>query len=334
MAESILIVKPSSLGDIIHTLPLLNALKHANPQAEVDWVLARGFEDILRGHPMIRKIFVIDKDRWKRPSSLFKTLKEIANLSRELRKQKYSTCIDVQGLFRSALITILSGAERRIGFSDAREGAPLFYNEKVEGGRGIHAVDRYLKLLNPFGIKPDEVEFPLPPVEEIRPVQGRYYVIIPGARWQTKIWPSEYYAQLVRLISKKLSLSGLTPVIAGSKAERPIAEKIMKLSKGVPVDLTGKTSLRELISIIRGASFVITNDSGPMHIASAVKIPVIAIFGPTSPKLTGPYGEEHIVLSAGLSCQPCFKKVCKDVRCLKEVRPEMVFEKLLSINLS
>jgi len=334
VADRILIVKPSSLGDIIHTLPLLNILKNSNPQTEIDWVVARGFEGILQGHPMIRKLFIIDKDNWKKPASIFDTIKEIVNLRGKLRLEHYSTCIDVQGLFRSGLISLLSGAKKRVGFSDAREGAPVFYNLKIEGGEGIHAVDRYLKLLKPLGIKAEEVEFPLPPIEQIKPVEGRYYIIIPGARWQTKIWPAEYYAQLVCIISKKLSLSDLTPVIVGNRKDEEIAEKITKLSRGITVNLAGKTTLRELVSIIKGASFVITNDSGPMHIASAVKTPVIAIFGPTSPVLTGPYGQQHIVLTAGLPCQPCFKKTCGDLRCMRELLPERVFEKMLNVGIS
>ena len=330
MADRILIVKPSSLGDIIHTLPLLNILKSSNPQTEIDWVVARGFEGILQGHPMIRKLFIIDKDNWKKAASIFDTIKEIVNLRGKLRSEHYSICIDVQGLFRSGLISLLSGAKKRVGFSDAREGAPFFYNLKIEGGQGIHAVDRYLKLLQPLGIRAEEIEFPLPPFEQIKPVEGKYYIIIPGARWQTKIWPAEYYAQLVCIISKKLNLSDLTPVIVGSRKDEEIAEKISKLSRGITVNLTGKTTLRELVSIIKGASFVITNDSGPMHIASAVKTPVIAIFGPTSPVLTGPYGQQHIVLTAGLPCQPCFKRTCKDIKCMTELRPEKVFERILT----
>ncbi len=334
LAEGILIVKPSSLGDIIHTLPLLNILKSNNPQTDIDWVIARGFEGILKGHPMIRRLYIIDKDKWKKPSSILETLKEIASLTGQLRKQHYSTCIDVQGLFRSALISFLSGAQKRIGFSDAREGAQFFYNLKIEGGKGIHAVDRYLKLLQPLGIKADEIEFPLPQIEQIRPVEGKYYIILPGARWQTKIWPAEYYAQLVCIISRKLNLSDLTPVIVGSRNDEAVAEKITKLSRGITVNLAGKTTLRELVSIIKGASFVITNDSGPMHIASAVKTPVIAIFGPTSPVLTGPYGQQNIVLTAGLSCQPCFKRTCKDMKCMTELRPERVFERMLNAGIS
>ncbi len=330
MPERILIVKPSSLGDIIHTLPLLGLLKKYRPESEIDWVVSRGFEGLLQGHPLLGNCILIDKDNWKRPERSLKTLSEFIRLFRLLRERRYDVCIDAQGLLRSGLITLFSGAKKKIGFSDAREGAHLFYNTKVQGGRNIHAVNRYLKLLTPLGIYPEEIYFPLNHIVEKRPVDGPYYIVIPGARWQTKLWPSEYYAQLIRLLSHKAPFSEMKPILVGATSDKQRAQKINQLSGGEAFDLTGKTDLKELCSIIKGASFVITNDSGPMHIAAALNIKVFAIFGPTSPALTGPYGSNNVVLTAGISCQPCFKRSCKDLKCMYELLPERVFERILT----
>ncbi len=329
MHKRILIVKPSSLGDIIHTLPLLNALKTSEPESEIDWVVAKGFEGLLIGHPMINKLFIINKEHWKSLKNLPQTLKELLKLSRDLRRQHYDLCIDVQGLFRSGLITALSGAPERLGFSDAREGAPFFYNIKVEGGRDLHAVQRYLKLLSPLKISPGTVEFPLPHIKTKRVVQEKYYILVPGARWETKLWPTEYFAELINLLANKAPFNEYVPIIVGTSADKARAEQIIALSKVDVIDLTGKTTLTELASYLKGATLVITNDSGPMHIAAAVNTQVFAIFGPTSAKLTGPYGEGHIVITAGVECQPCFKKSCDDLRCMKQLKPTYVYERIL-----
>ena len=329
MYKKILIVKPSSLGDIVHTLPLVNSLKASLPDAIIDWVIARGFDDLLDGHPLINRRFIINKDSWKSLKNLPATLSELLQLGKELRKQRYDLCIDVQGLLRSGLISAISGASTRLGFSDAREGASIFYNLKVEGGKGLHAVDRYLKLLKPLRIHPGSIEFPLPHIKTKRVVKGKYYILVPGARWRTKQWPPEYFSELIRLLSGKAPFADFVPVVVGTKSDSPIAKDILSKSPVKGIDLTGKTTLKELVSFIKGANFVVTNDSGPMHLAAAVQTQVFAIFGPTSAQLTGPYGEGHIVISAGLKCQPCFRRNCEDVRCMTQLKPQEVYERIV-----
>ncbi len=329
MYKHILIVKPSSLGDIIHTLPLLNSLKADLPDSLIDWVVAGEFKDLLTGHPMINRLFIINKGQWKNLKKLPQTFKELLSLSKDLRKQHYDLCIDVQGLFRSGLITALSGASVRLGFSDAREGAPVFYNLKIKGGKGIHAVDRYLKLLSPLKIGHADIEFPLPHIKTRRIVHNSYYILVPGARWETKLWPPEYFAELINLLANKAPFNRYVPVIVGTKADKSRAAQIKSLSRVDVMDLTGKTNLTELVSYIKGATFVVTNDSGPMHIAAAVNTQVFAIFGPTSARLTGPYGEGHVVVTAGVDCRPCFKKNCNDLRCMIRLKPDHVYESIL-----
>jgi len=228
---------------------------------------------------------------------------------------------------RSGLIAAATGAPVRIGFAEAREGSPIFYTHKITGGKDVHAVDRYLKVAEALGCNIGEVKFPLPLVREPENVMklkdklGDYVVLVPGARWQTKKWPAEQFAAL----ALKLPLKS---VILGSAADRGTAKAIENQTKGKATSLAGETNIVELIWIIRSAKLVITNDSGPMHIAAACGIPVVAIFGPTNPIRTGPYGNRNIVVCSSLGCAPCYRRKCRSIKCMNDMTAEMVFREI------
>lgn len=326
--HKILIVKPSSLGDVVHSLPALNAISKRFPQAQIHWVIAQGFEGLLEGHPMIHRLWVIRKDSWKKIQNAGKTIQEVRILFRQLKQEKFDLVIDLQGLLRSGIITGATGSPLRIGFKEAREGSRVFYTDSVEGGRNIHAVDRYLKIAAHLGCDVSDIRFPLPPVESpsacsLQPAAmnnlDRYAVLVPGARWETKKWPADNFGRLASLLP-------IRTVIIGSRADRVIADKIVSLSRGMSISLAGNTGLKDLVDIMRGAQFVVSNDSGPMHIAAALGIPVFAIFGPTDPLRTGPYGKGHTVIRSDTSCSPCFKKACNDIKCLKKISANEVFK--------
>lgn len=321
MYDRILIVKPSSLGDIIHALPLLNLIKKEMPDSEVHWVVARGFQDILEGHPFINRLIIINKENWKNPFLMFQNIKEIFQLAGQLKKERYDVVIDLQGLFRSGFISWLSRCSIKIGFSDAREFSYIFYNRTIEGGKGIHAVERYLKIGRLLGINSQEVTFPLFHIKP-SPVREQYFVVVPGARWPSKRWPVEYFVRLLRYTGALR----LTPVLLGAKDDITLSGEIIKDSGVNCINLTGKTDLKQLCSVIKDAKFMITNDSGPMHIATALGVKVFAIFGPTDERLTGPYGGEHTVIKAEeLQCRPCRKRRCHTMDCLKGITPEKVY---------
>jgi len=326
VCKKILIVKPSSLGDVVHSLPFLSAVHACFPGAEVHWVIAKGLEGLLEGHPMIHRLIVINKDLWKKISRAGDTVKEIRQLYRDLRSEHYDLAVDLQGLLRSGLITMATRAPVRIGFTEAREGSRLFYTRKVKGGRGIHAVDRYMRIAADLGCPSDMIAFPFPRksagsdrMKRILAGIGRYAVIVPGARWKTKIWPAENFGKVAAELSVR-------SVVIGSSGERGIADKVVSSSRGRAMSLAGETDLSELIGLMRRASIVITNDSGPMHIGAALNIPVIAVFGPTSPVLTGPYGRGHVILQTGEPCAPCFKRECADMKCMMGITPGNVIE--------
>ena len=325
--HKILIVKPSSLGDVVHSLPFLNALHRCFPGVEIHWVIAKGLEGLLEGHPMVDKCVVIQKDLWKKISRAGSTVRELRRLSRDLKAEHYDLAVDLQGLLRSGLITGATHAPVRIGFAEAREGSRVFYTKEVKGGRGIHAVERYMKVAGELGCATDEILFPLPPsgpgryrVTRLIAELGSYAVIVPGARWKTKLWPAESFGRVAASLPVR-------SIVVGSAGDREIASTVVASSSGKALSLAGETDLTELIEIVRRAKVVITNDSGPMHIAAALNIPVVAIFGPTSPVLTGPYGKGHVVMQSHEPCAPCFKRSCTDPRCMQTIRPEAVAQK-------
>jgi heptosyltransferase I len=325
--RKILIVKPSSLGDVVHSLPFLSALHECFPFAEIHWVISRGLEGLLEGNPLVGKLWIIDKDKWKDAGRLLGTVSELGQLAKGLRNEAYDIAVDLQGLMRSGLITGATSAPVRIGFAEAREGSSIFYTRKVKGGRDIHAVDRYLKVAEALGCEVDKVRFPLPLVREpekvlkLKDELGDYAVFVPGARWKTKKWPAEYFAALASMLP-------IRSVIVGGAADRGIASIIEEQSKGKALSMAGETNIGDLIWIIRRAKLVITNDSGPMHIAAACGIPVVAIFGPTSPARTGPYGQNHIIVSSSRECAPCYRRTCKGLKCMTDITPEMVLGKI------
>ncbi len=326
--KKILIVKPSSLGDVVHSLPFLNSIRSGFPKAEIHWVIAKGLEGLIEGHPMIDGMVIINKDMWKKMSRTGETVKEIRGLFKRLRDAGYDMVIDLQGLLRSGLITISTGAHLRIGFAEAREGSTFFYNKKVGTGRDMHAVERYLKIAEELGCDGGRVVFPFPlkkdgltGIREFKASLDDYAVLVPGARWDTKIWPAESFGMLASMLPLK-------SVVIGSGKDLPIADRIVEMAGGKAVSLAGGTTLAELVEIMRGARLVISNDSGPMHIAAALNVPVAALFGPTSPERTGPYGKGHVIIRSETECSPCFRKRCRDLRCMREISPEAVFEKI------
>jgi lipopolysaccharide heptosyltransferase I len=319
--RKILIIKPSSLGDIIHGLPVLHALSLRFPEAELHWVVAKEFAALLEGHPLIYRLWIIDKGAWKKPGNLPRTCSELGKLRRELRKEKFDLVIDLQGLFRSAAIGLFTGTGDRVGFEHAREGAKFSYRYRVRTDAELHAVEKNLRFAEFVGCEPAHPVFALPPLGEVPEIvksMRRYAVIAPSAGTVVKRWPAEYFGRLASLLP-------IPSIIVGGGSDAALGDEVARLSNSRAVSLAGKTSLKELGAIIRGACFLVSPDTGPMHLAAALNVPVFAIFGPTAPERTGPYGKIHSIVRLELPCSPCFtRKPCPDWRCIREITPEMV----------
>ncbi len=213
----------------------------------------------------------------------------------------------------------------RIGFAQARELAHLFYTHHVDvGPKEQHAIDRYLKLIAAVGCPSGPVEFVFNTTERDRAGIAEkighdrpYAVLLPGTNWPTKRWPAERFAALARAIRERF---GLEPLVAGSPNEGFLAQQIGG------TNLAGKTSLRELVALLERAQLVVANDSGPMHIASALNRPLVAIFGPTNPVRTGPFGRADSVIRLDIPCSPCYSRRCSHQSCLQWLGIEPVLQ--------
>jgi lipopolysaccharide heptosyltransferase I len=320
--RKILIIKPSALGDIVHTLPVLQALKTCYPGVEIHWVVAKGLHTFLEGHPLIHRLWIFDRQKWKRFSALSATLGEIGRFIRGLRAERFDVSLDFSGLLRSGVITWAAGAHKRLGFSNGDEGSFLFYNQTVHGDMKRHAVDRYLDLVRGLGCEVKEVVFPMPPFEPDPPVlrmlPPHFVVLAPSAGKEANRWPAERFGQ----IAARLPLPSV--IIAGA-AEQELAATVEQHSAGRAINLAGGTTLKELLAVISRACFVISNDTGPQHIAAALNVPVFSIFGPANPACTGPYGAMHTVIRKNIDCAPCYRwKPCTHWRCMQEISVDEV----------
>jgi heptosyltransferase-1 len=328
LLKKILIIKPSALGDIVHTLPFLAALKRTCPDCEVHWVVARGLHTFLEGHPLIHKLWIFEKKQWGKPGNFLQTLQELRLLWRDLHREKFDVSVDLSGLFRSGLLTFAAGAKRKCGFSDAGEGSSFFYNDTIVGGQQVHALDRYLKLATHLGCESYPVEYPFPPLGEPPAVMAKlpekFAVFAPSAGKPANRWPAERFG----LLAKRLQIP---VVVVASEAEKAVAEEAVKASGNRMISVAGQTSIKELTTLISRAQFFVTNDTGPMHIAAGLGIPVVAIFGPANPVRTGPYGAQHIVLQEELDCIPCYAwQPCSHWRCMENLSVDRVYDCIMA----
>lgn len=308
----ILVVKLSSLGDILQALPAVHNLR-TGLDASVDWVTQPEYRPLVECFSGIERIVCFPR---RRPSAL-------PAFVRELRSTAYDLAVDLQGLMKSAWVTRAAIASRRIGPSFHREGSRLLYRE-VAGRRDLHrhAVDQCLDVVPYLGLRRLPPQFPLrlPPAEAVgaRPRMG----MCPFSRWDTKNWPAERFAetgrQLLERFGGSVTLIGGAADISGCEA---IAERIGPRASST----AGKLSLVEALATVRDLDVLITNDSGPMHMAAAVGTPTVAIFGPTDPVRTGPYGDGHRVVRVRLDCAPCYRRRCNDCpACMDQVTVDNV----------
>ena len=320
--RKILLIKPSALGDVVHALPIAHLLKRRFPEAKLDWLISRPLIDLVEHHPAVDGVLPFQRNRGAAWGVHRKSAKALAG---RLRDGKYDLVLDLQGLLRSGWMARQTKAPVRVGFASAREGATVFYTHRVDAGdRERHAVERNLDLAEAVGCDRGPVQFDLPNFDAdtsavhalLEPLNGEpFAVLLPGTNWQSKRWPAEHFATLADLIASKL---GLRVVIAGSDDAADAAKLINGLN------LVGKTRLRPLVQLLRQASLVVSNDSGPMHLAAALGRPLVAPFGPTSPVRTGPFGSDRSVLRLDIVCSPCYRRNCIHQSCLWQLSPETV----------
>ncbi len=335
---NILIVKLSAIGDVIHTLPALAALRKLYPDANITWVIEETSSDLITNHPHLDRVIVSRRKRWIddfKHGRIVKPFNEMKSFVKELKEQSYDLVIDFHGLLKSAVVVFLSSGKRKLGYDSMQEMSGLFLNEKIPEDMDKHAVDRYLDFLRYLGAEVKEPEFLIPVQEEnINRIEGflqinkiaqkdRFVAVSPIALWDTKLWEDEKFARLCDRIAEELKVR---VVFTGS--DRKKLEGIQSRMRFPAVNLGEETSLRDLAYLYRLSSLVITTDSGPMHIAAAAGTPVVALFGPTDPSRTGPYGFGHTVVRKALSCSPCFQKKCDSMKCMLDITVKEVYYKV------
>jgi len=294
-----LIVRLSALGDVILTLPVASALRERFPQARIAWIVEERNAPILAGHPAVDEIIAVPR-RW------YKSWGQIRRIRHTLKERSFDVALDVQSLSKSALLAWLSGARFRVGFArpQGRELAPWLATHRVPPS-GSHVVEIFLSLLRVLGIESPRVEFKLfETPEEAEWAQsvlaelelvGRFAVINPGAAWPCKRWPFHRFAAVAKFLHYALALPTL--VLWGSQIERTWAEAIVAQA-GQGCRLAPPTNLRQMAAILRRASLMISADTGPLHMAAALGVPCVGLFGPTDPARVGPYGPGHIAIRA------------------------------------
>ena len=329
--DNFLIIRLSSLGDIIHTLPAFSALRKNFPEANISWIVEDKGCEILEFVPGIDKIVVAQTEGWRLHRKKFWT--EISRLKKEIKNEN-QVALDFQGLAKSGFIAYISGSKKRIGFhrKNLREPlAALFYTEKLEEiPETIHVISKNLKLLTRIGIQEEKYEFPLTlPAELSEGVKARLHktgydkqkklvLFNVGAAWETKRWFPEKWIELIELMKTKEFFSLL---LWGNEEEKALAKEVYEKTQ---VPLAPFFSLKEVMALVKESSLLVSGDTYALQVACAFSRPVVGIFGPSNPQRNGPYGPRDKVAFHEMECSNCYKRKCPTIECLKKITPQEV----------
>ncbi len=308
----ICVIKPSALGDVVQSLPVLPVLRERFPNATISWVINHEFADLLEGHPHLHELL-----HYHRRGSAGQHLQ----LLQELRQRQFDLVFDLQGLMRSGVMSAATGAPLRVGLGNSREGSSLASHLTIPGtGKGMSAFQRYWRIAEElgFGDRTPQTIVPITDADRdfattnLSSLAGPILAIHPGARWMTKRWPIEKFAVVAH---KAMRQFGFSVVILGSKGEMPVSDELQTLlhgfvSRKTVLNLTGLTTLKQLSAVLSKVDVVLTNDSGPMHLAAGLGTSVLGVFTCTSPVISGPPGEQHELVATQVACAASYKKKC------------------------
>jgi heptosyltransferase-1 len=336
-AQRIALIKPSALGDIVHALPVLTALRQRFPEAHITWVVGRAYQPLLEGHPDLDATLAFERRQLR--SGPLRALWSCWRLARRLRTGCFDLVLDLQGLLRSGLMVLATRAPRRVGMSTAREGSAWSYTDIIDVPRGarkasgaLHAVDRYWLVAQALGAGDGPKRFRLPVSEPasrwaddlLRDCPRPWLALGVGARWLTKRWPAEHFAVLARRVQERF---GGTALFLGSRDEKPLAQAVAGRLAGPWRDLTGATTLPQLTALLRRVDGMLANDTGPLHLAAALGRPVVAPYTCTRPELHGPYGAGGAVATT-VWCAGSYLRRCRRLECMAELTPKRLWPAL------
>jgi heptosyltransferase I len=363
----ILLIKPSALGDVLHTLPVLVKLRARYPQAQIDWLITPENAEVVRYHPALSNVVLFARRDFSKRGRRWRAFLSFFDLLKQIRSAKYELIVDMHGQVRSAFFALISGARARIGFDrpvkrgltvsaehdlknipshgwrGAREGSWVAYTHRIPiPTLDVHAIDRYLWIAPLLGLddNPPDLTIHLSPqatnkVNRLLEEQGvaaskPLVVLVPGTIWETKHWTIEGFAGVARQFLQ----DGFAVALAGTTRDQQRCRQIAAAAPGT-CDLSGKTTPADLAALIRRAEVAVTNDSGSMHVAASLGKPMVSVFGPTNPVHIGPYERPESVLRVDLPCSPCnYRRLSQcpfDHACMKQVTSAMVVERVRKI---
>ncbi len=320
-APKVLIVKLSSFGDCLHVVPAVHEIKQAWPDATIHWLTQTEYASLIACVDPVDRVLTFNRRR---------ALRSIGQWWPAVRAETYEYVLDFQGLLKSAILTRLTKANRRVGPSYQREGARFAYHA-VAGPRDLHrhAVDQALDTVRYLGITPGAPQFPLSFPAQPRTEARPRVAYVATSRWPTKNVSPRWMAGVIGRVHQQV---GGTAFLLGGAGEQALGEQ-MRAESGYAhvVNMCGKTNLVELGSLMREIDVLVTVDSGPMHLAAALGVPTVALFGPTDPTRTGPYGAaHHVIQNTDLSCVPCLSRTCRrpqrDHACLRQLSIDPVVD--------
>ena len=316
--ERILLIKPSSLGDVILALPILDGLRRRYPSAHIAWLVANPFVELIDPHPALDEVIPFDRKRFGRLGRSWRVTVEFVRFIASLRRRRFDLVVDLQGLFRSGFFARACGAGVRIGPSKGREAAWIFYTHRFPVATlESHSLTRMWAASELLGFGDAPMTFRLPITDDDRScamqlltdagidMDRGYAVVCPEARWPTKVWPADRFGAVIDRLAEARALPA---VLVGSASAGEICRAVAAAAASGPINLAGKTTLRQAAALIERARLVLTHDSGPMHMADALGRPLVALIGPTNPVRTGPYSQPDAVIRADLPCMPCYIK--------------------------
>ncbi len=363
----ILLIKPSALGDVVHTIPVLVKLRTRYPHARIDWLITPENAEVVRYHPALSNVVLFARRDFSKRGRRWRAMLDFLDLLKKIRRAKYELVIDMHGQVRSAFFSLISGARVRIGFDrpvkrgltisaehdlknipnhgwrGAREGSWIAYTHRIPiPTLDVHAIDRYLWVAPLLGLddKPPDLTIHLSPQAADRvnqlleehgvPASKPLIVLVPGTIWETKHWTVEGFAGVARHFLQ----DGFAVALAGTGRDQHRCRQIAAAAPGA-CDLSGKTTPGDLAALIRRAEVAVTNDSGSMHVAASLGKPMVSVFGPTNPVHIGPYQRPESVVRVDLPCSPCnYRRLSQcpfDHACMKQVTSAMVVERVRKI---